>query len=1530
MEHPIAPVPPHPPDEIPQTQPIITKIRKYYPTPEIHVDTTYIPTDDEPLLHSLPTLRKTINIQVQRFKSDNIQGDTGANCSATNNKNLLWNFKTLPKPIPIVTYQGTDNPTTDNFEATGTGIIKMIIDDTIMEWLALYTPNSTGTIISPDRYMMDNGQVEEFIQSGKRNGQGYIRFTNKEQKTVAKVKMKRRKDGLWYTDTPVLMPPPTPTSPDLVHPTSTPLNRISKATTAAINPAQDDNNTDKALPSSVRTTTWTSTASQALKHLEVWHQRMGHPSPRTLQRTAKVTNGIPQLPGNNSHFHCPFCDVSKLQKSSGNPTSTRDAFLPGTAFHMDLGFIRGPKTITDSKGTTKTTKTTTAQLSHDGYSAYLIIIDAATRYVFCFPLKTRSPPIALIDRFLSQNGRAHTSRITTMPNGLLHKSNSFSAVCTKYGYSKNAHKIIDGPYEELLSMGLERPRYYIRTDNGNELAGSQAFRETANNHDFLVETTAPDSSSENGLSERPHRTLKEKVRCLLYTAGLGVEFWSDALLHAVWLYNRTYHTSIDKTPFEAWTGRQPCLDRLLTFGAKITARKAKTRTTTLDPNSFSGIFLGYRATMDHIIYWDDKAQCRRTAKHLTSDELQYGDPPNLRSPAAKHLIEVVTGTPHAERRTDTLLDTIPEICQALPPSSDNLDNLPQRILMDNPLPHSAAAAKAKFERPHTDELHRQLQQLDITLNIFEPAVSEHISILGSHPTAGLIVEPHPEYSDTTIFKRFEPGTPAHRTIKRWKSRIAGSIIRLIDDEDVYCPADIVRIMSDKRRQRKQFVTIQFAQPTWSATSSEGVPTLQFDQLNVIAHHMHAIKTGENLWTDPLTWPPIDDDALTLAIRKGLALPKITRRRAKTMKEWPDFLKSEWSQLNKYHKQGMFGTPCPRPPKGSKSVVLPWVWTYLFKIDPITLEDNAKSRGTCNGGSRHGKVVTLAETYAACVEQPIHRLAWAITAGINYISIGCDVSNAFAEAPPPSIPFFMEVDAQFLDWWVNCLGNKPIPIGWVIPILRNLQGHPEAPRLWHKHINNILVNELGFDHTTHEPCLYFKHHPEHGLILLLRQVDDFMISAKTREIAEEVRSQIQSKMTNELNDLGIIKRFNGMDVLQTRQYVKISCQTYIDKIISHHDWANERHSNKPIPMRNDSSYLAELELSVGPDDPKAQRELEEQMGFNYRQVIGEAIFAMTLCRLDIAPAIIKLSQYSSNPAKCHYQAAKALMVYLHATRNDGIYYWRPAPNLSLPDIPPPTTISTAQQLAGYPDHHNATNLKGASDSTWATDRQHRRSTGGIVFFYAGGAIYYRSRIHPTVAQSSTEAELAFMTDAGKAALYLRSILEELHLEQLMPTPIDVDNRGARQLTNAQQPTRRTRHIDMRDFCILQWTEEEQILYSDIPSAYNVSDSLSKPTGRIKFYEQMDILMGRRQPAYASTLLTQRKHKPEEDPDIDLDNPASPCNTDHPDPTPQLISGSTCSLSKLSIYPVDISDLDCLYDLDHCPFSTLQVWGGDRDD
>ena len=86
------------------------------------------------------------------------------------------------------------------------------------------------------------------------------------------------------------------------------------------------------------------------------------------------------------------------------------------------------------------------------------------------------------------------------------------------------------------------------------------------------------------------------------------------------------------------------------------------------------------------------------------------------------------------------------------------------------------------------------------------------------------------------------------------------------------------------------------------------------------------------------------------------------------------------------------------------------------------------------------------------------------------------------------------------------------------------------------------------------------------------------------------------MANELQDLGIIiKRFNGFDIHQPKDYVKISCELYIDKIFSHHDWENEKAASRPVPMRNDAAYQATLELAKAPKTEKEQREPEKVMG-----------------------------------------------------------------------------------------------------------------------------------------------------------------------------------------------------------------------------------------------------------------------------------------------------------------------------------------------
>ena len=106
---------------------------------------------------------------------------------------------------------------------------------------------------------------------------------------------------------------------------------------------------------------------------------------------------------------------------------------------------------------------------------------------------------------------------------------------------------------------------------------------------------------------------------------------------------------------------------------------------------------------------------------------------------------------------------------------------------------------------------------------------------------------------------------------------------------------------------------------------------------------------------------------------------------------------------------MFGDPIPAE---EWMIVILWVWTYLQKENPLTGIDAPKARGMCNDEPRYGEAVTLTEMYAACGEQPIHQLTWAISASLNLYCKGYDVGNAFPEAPAPVDPYFIHPDKQF--------------------------------------------------------------------------------------------------------------------------------------------------------------------------------------------------------------------------------------------------------------------------------------------------------------------------------------------------------------------------------------------------------------------------------------------------------------------------------------------------------------------------------------
>ena len=137
---------------------------------------------------------------------------------------------------------------------------------------------------------------------------------------------------------------------------------------------------------------------------------------------------------------------------------------------------------------------------------------------------------------------------------------------------------------------------------------------------------------------------------------------------------------------------------------------------------------------------------------------------------------------------------------------------------------------------------------------------------------------------------------------------------------------------------------------------------------------------------------------------------------------------------------------------------------------------------------------------------------------------------------------------------------------------------------------------------------------------------------------------------------------------------------------------------------------------------------------------------------------------------------------------------------------------------------------------------------------GASIIYKTILQRTIALSSTEAEFYALADAGKATLYMRSVLCDLYMNQDQPTVIYEDNRGCLKMTQALKPTKRTRHVDTRYFAILDWVQTDQVEIKKIDTSDNAADVLTKALGCVLFYRHTDTILGRRTPSFVTYELT----------------------------------------------------------------------------
>ena len=260
---------------------------------------------------------------------------------------------------------------------------------------------------------------------------------------------------------------------------------------------------------------------------------------RRIPQVFRHAIGVPSLP--TSKFgdeHCPICDASKLSKAACGQADSRHATVCNQGLSIDTGFI-----VQKSNNSARMERLTGLH----GETCYVLITDHFSGALYGGTFATKAPPVDYINRWLAKHGR-----------------------------------------------GKDVANKYVRMDLGGDLGKSTDIRNHFEEAGYVVEPTAPDSSHQNGPGERPHRTIKDALRSILYGAGLPLKFWPYTFHHYLRLYNVVPRGTRTLSSFEIRTGSPPDLQYLRTFGCKVSALPARAhRPSSLEHGVRSGLFLGY-------------------------------------------------------------------------------------------------------------------------------------------------------------------------------------------------------------------------------------------------------------------------------------------------------------------------------------------------------------------------------------------------------------------------------------------------------------------------------------------------------------------------------------------------------------------------------------------------------------------------------------------------------------------------------------------------------------------------------------------------------------------------------------------------------------------------------------------------------------------------------------------------------------------------------------------------------------------------
>jgi len=511
---------------------------------------------------------------------------------------------------------------------------------------------------------------------------------------------------------------------------------------------------------------------------------------------------------------------------------------------------------------------------------------------------------------------------------------------------------------------------------------------------------------------------------------------------------------------------------------------------------------------------------------------------------------------------------------------------------------------------------------------------------------------------------------------------------------------------------------------------------------------------------------------------------------------------------------------PDPNTGKiKAIPLSVVLDHKY-IDGIL--DRLKVRMAVSGHSGNmQKGIHFDKTFSAAPNQHTARLLQALMVDNRWKRMSFDIKQAYIHAElPPGKLIALKYPEGFRrhlrdDKGELILDENGKPIETKMLLLRNLYGHPAASRAWSQTRDSFIMSEFNDNkempgYEVHkcimDPCLFRYTKGDDEVLMLIHSDDCDMIGSST-EMMKEIMSRFDKKWGCKVVEsdfmLGV-KRVMKNDPskedykpdlpvtveLTMTAYIDGVCESFKEELEGFH----RKHVSTPFPEK---TFISKDKSSI------TKEEADLYMGKGYQRLCGCLLWAARNVFPECQVGCSFLCRLMSHPSKQAWDAAIHMLTWLKEQRERGIKFSSDLNNVPI----------------------------GFSDASNQSDPHDGLCQAGFCIMFKGGPVVYQSKKlkHCSPSGAASHVEYMALGDCGKAVIWLRQLLAEVHMDDLImePTIIFGDNDTANKLVKEDfistgnqyiyLPYHFIKEIDALGICDVQAKR----------TAFNLADIFTKP-------------------------------------------------------------------------------------------------------